>query len=127
MRSAVPWWRRDKASHRTDRSADGSTKRRAVPTGSGSPDCSAAACADEAATDGSLDRIIWIGAGRQSQRQPHDNHAGGNSLLFQFDHELRFYRVPPVARSRGQKRHEQTYIPKKACILTILTCVIFRT
>jgi hypothetical protein len=44
---AVPRrWRRDKAAHRTHCSPDGGAEGRTVSTGSSSPDCSPAACAD---------------------------------------------------------------------------------
>jgi hypothetical protein len=62
---AVPRrWRRDEATHCTDRSADRGTKGCTVPTGRGSPDRSPAAGTDQAAPDRSLDRGIWIGASR---------------------------------------------------------------
>src|SRR5229473_3590858 len=56
----------DQTSHRTDCSSDGGAEGRTVSAGGGSSDRRPAACADEAATDRSLDRIIWIGAARQA-------------------------------------------------------------
>src|SRR3984893_17560922 len=56
----------DQTSHRTDCSSDGGAEGRSVSAGSGSCDRRPAACADKAATDRSLDRIIWIGATRQA-------------------------------------------------------------
>jgi hypothetical protein len=58
------WWRCDKACHRPHSSADSGAEGRTVTAGSGSPDCSPAACADEAASNCPLDGIVWISAGR---------------------------------------------------------------
>jgi len=57
LRSAVSWrrWRSDKASHRTDRPTNGSTKRRTVPTGCSGPDCSPTACANRARDEMALE------------------------------------------------------------------------
>src|SRR5215471_19292175 len=65
-RLAITWrrWCHNEPPHRTDRSADGSTKRRTVSTGCDGADCSAASCADEATADRPLNGIVWIGAGR---------------------------------------------------------------
>jgi hypothetical protein len=37
-----------------------------MTTGSGSPDCSPTACADETAANETLHWIVWIGASRQA-------------------------------------------------------------
>jgi len=57
-------WSRDKARDCPDSSADCRAQGRAVTAGSGSPDCSATACADETATNEALHRIVRIGASR---------------------------------------------------------------
>ena len=57
-------WRCDKASDRSYGSADCRAQGRTVTTGSGSPDCSPAACADETAADKTLHEIVWVGASR---------------------------------------------------------------
>jgi len=54
----------DKAAHSVHRSSDGGAKGGAVSTTSSRPDRSAAACADEAATDCALNRIVGVGTGR---------------------------------------------------------------
>jgi hypothetical protein len=41
-----------------------------MTAGSGSPDCSPAARADEAAANETLHRIVWIGASREAEVQP---------------------------------------------------------
>jgi hypothetical protein len=63
----VPVSRRgDETSNRTHCSSNCGAESRTVSAPRSSPDCGPAACADKAATDGSLDRIIWIGAGRKA-------------------------------------------------------------
>jgi hypothetical protein len=59
-------WRCDKAGDRPHSSSDRGAEGGTVTTGSGSPDCSPTACADETTADKTLDRIIWIGASGQT-------------------------------------------------------------
>ena len=56
--------RSDKAAHSAHRSSDGCANSGTVSTTSGRADGSAAACADEAATDSALDGIVGVGTGR---------------------------------------------------------------
>ena len=56
--------RSDKAAYRTHRSADSGAEGCTVSTTGSRADCSAAACADQAATDRALDGIVGVGAGR---------------------------------------------------------------
>ena len=71
-------WRCDKARDRPYSTADCGPEGRAVTAGSGSPDCSPTACADETAANKTLHRVVWIGASRYAQNQPHSNHAPGS-------------------------------------------------
>ena len=57
-------WRCDKACYRSNSSADCGAEGRTVTAGGGSPDCSPAACADEATPNRALDGIVWISASR---------------------------------------------------------------
>jgi hypothetical protein len=58
------WGRCDKACHRPYSAADSGAEGRTMTAGSGSPDRSPTACADETAPNRPLDRIVWISAGR---------------------------------------------------------------
>jgi hypothetical protein len=58
------WWRCEKASDRPHSSTDRGAEGRTVTTGSGSPNCSPTACADETAPNRPLDWIVWIRASR---------------------------------------------------------------
>jgi len=57
-------WRCDKACDRPYSSADCRSEGRTVTTGSGSPDSSPTACADETAANKALHGIVRIGASR---------------------------------------------------------------
>ena len=69
-------WSCEKTCDRPHSSADCGPEGRAVTTGSGSPDCSPTARADETAANETLHRIVWIGASRQAQDQPGRDDAG---------------------------------------------------
>jgi hypothetical protein len=62
--TVMRWRCRDKAAHCTNRAADRGAQGCTVPAGCGSPDRSPAAGTDQAASDRSLDGVIWIGASR---------------------------------------------------------------
>jgi len=57
-------WRREQACDRPDSPADCRSERCTVTAGSGSPDSSPTACADETAANEALHGIVRIGASR---------------------------------------------------------------
>ena len=69
-------WRCNKARNLAYGSPDCGPEGRTMSAGSGSPDRSSAACADETATDETLHGIVRIGASRQAQDQPGRDHEG---------------------------------------------------
>ena len=71
-------WRCEQARDRSHSAADCGTEGRAMTTRSGSPDCSPTACADEAAANETLHRIVWISASREAEDQPDRNNAEDN-------------------------------------------------
>ena len=71
----------DKARDRPHSSANCRAEGRTVTAGSGSPDGSPTACANETAANETLHRIVWIGASRKAEDQPDRNHAEDNLRL----------------------------------------------
>jgi hypothetical protein len=59
-------WRCNEACDRPYSSTHCGAQGRTVTAGSGSPDCSSTACADETAANKTLHRIVWIGASRRA-------------------------------------------------------------
>ena len=68
----------DKARDRPHSSANCRPEGRTVTAGSGSPDGSPTACANETAANETLHRIVWIGASRQTEHESHGNQKSGD-------------------------------------------------
>jgi hypothetical protein len=71
-------WRRNQATHCTDRSANRGAEGSTMPTGSGSPDCGPATGTDETTPNEPLYGIVWIGASRQTEHESHGNQKGSD-------------------------------------------------